>query len=555
MKSFFMSISSCNVKGRSVRSVYTSSALWVNFYYVNVFVVMDSSLITSSEEFSPLIPDVLPYLRLGDRVLQVEFSELKTPLLPPDGHVALLRLTKAATIAEVGEHGPPVAGAATEENEHLPHLRLFETLFGRDSLIVSTFLLPQFPKLSRATILALLKLQGVRTVTASEEEPGRILHEYRDAEDPMGQILREKEGWEFPYYGSVDATPLLVNLIVAYCVQEGTSLLEEEYLNKDGERRIVLDGFDAALRWIINRMDANNEGFLEFHRSNPSGIPNQVWKDSVDSYFHADGTLANHEQGIASIEVQGYVYDALLSAMQLGNRVVTMSSFSGRYDESYFADLSRRAVRLRRQVMESMWVEDPEGGYFGIGTDRDNEGRLRVLKVRASNMGHLLHSQLLDGDDEETQRKRAAVIDLLFSPDFLTASGIRTLSKKEPRFYPGAYHNGTVWLWDTYMTVLGLKRHGEFSRAEDLEVRMWSVVEKFKKFPEFARGGDAAEPELSERIIDVWSEEDKRVNRLEQPPQEIQAWTVAAMLASRHTREESLSPYREVDVPMTEERA
>jgi hypothetical protein len=105
------------------------------------------------------------------------------------------------------------------------------------------------------------------------------------------------------------------------------------------------------------------------------------------------------------------------------------------------------------------------------------------------------------------------------------------------------------------MTVLGLKRHGEFSRAEDLEVRMWSVVEKFKKFPEFARGGDAAEPELSERIIDVWSEEDKRVNRLEQPPQEIQAWTVAAMLASRHTREESLSPYREVDVPMTEERA
>jgi len=278
--------------------------LRVDFYYIIMFVVMDSSHPASSEEFTSLIPDVLPYLRFGDRVLQVEFPELKTPLLPPDGHDALLRLTKAATIAEVGEHGPPVAGVATRENEHLPNLRLFETLFGRDSLIVSTFLLPQFPKLARATILALLKLQGVRTVMASEEEPGRILHEYRDAEDPMGIMLREKEGWEFPYYGSVDATPLLVNLIVAYCAQEGTSLLEEEYLNKDGELMIVLDGFDAALGWITHRMDTNDEGFLEFHRSNPSGIPNQVWKDSVDSYFHADGTLANHERGIASIEVQ-----------------------------------------------------------------------------------------------------------------------------------------------------------------------------------------------------------------------------------------------------------
>ena len=49
-------------------------------------------------------------------------------------------------------------------------------------------------------------------------------------------------------------------------------------------------------------------------RRSRDGLANHGWKDSYDSVFHADGTLA--EGPIALVEVQGYAYGARLAGGQ-----------------------------------------------------------------------------------------------------------------------------------------------------------------------------------------------------------------------------------------------
>ena len=155
-------------------------------------------------------------------------------------------------------------------------------------------------------------------------------------------------------------------------------------------------------------------------------------------------------------------------------------------------------------------------------------------------MGHTLNSRLLEGDDPDVVHKREAVVRHVLSPEMLNISGIRTLANDEVRFRPGAYHNGSVWLWDTHHIAKGLRRHGHIQEARELDRRLLRVVEVTKMFPEYARGGNDMLPTLNEYTVTVWDEHMKREMCVEQPPQEVQAWTVAAILAikKRIDREE-----------------
>jgi hypothetical protein len=94
-------------------------------------------------------------------------------------------------------------------------------------------------------------------------------------------------------------------------------------------------------------------------------------------------------------------------------------------------------------------------------------------------------------------------------------------------------------LWDTYFISQGLERHGYYGLAWDLNARICAVVDRSRKYPEFTRGGEESEPELNAHIIDVWNGTYRRRNRIEQPPQEIQAWTVAAMASIETKRSRS----------------
>lgn len=467
----------------------------------------------------------------GEQLINVEDIPALPPTQPPSGLRELYRLAGARINTVLQEFNPPLASLALEttaESAIAPQHHLYEALFGRDSLRVALDMLPLYPKLTRVTLLALAKLQGTRHNASKEEEPGRIPHEVRADDDPIAIELTKERGWGWPYYGSVDATPEFIRTIAAYCREapEGVDILLESYTNKDGERSTIETALTAAVDWILWRTSQNPEGLLEYKAAIPQGIENQVWKDSWDAYFHKDGSIASHEKGIASIEVQRLAYDALLDAADLYDQPIIAQPM-------YAQELRTAARRLKKAIFTHFWVEE-KGGFFALGTERSENNTLTPLAIRTSNMGHLLHSRLLEGEDPRQKRFREAIVRHLFSPQMLTPSGIRTLASDEVRFRPGAYHNGSVWLWDTHFIAKGLRRHKYFKLAETLSERLFRIVDTTMSFPEFVRGDNAATPTVNDRIVDVWDSTYNRVNRIEQPPQQVQAWSVAAILALKH---------------------
>lgn len=498
------------------------------------------------------VPDLEPYIPPSKRVINVEHPEIRQPTNRISVIKALHQITNSQNSREVGENGPIKASVSTDANQGLETLRLYEVMFGRDSLRVSLDLLDRYPNLAHETIVALAELQGVKLNPRSGEEPGRIIHEKRDpATDEIARKISTERGWEWPYYESIDATPMFITAIKRYCKQEGSDLLSERYPGKDGTEHTVADYFQASVGWLVGRLEQSPRGLLESHRK--MGIESESWKDSWDAFSHHKGDVANLEQDIAPVDVQVLAYDALIDA------AIVCEKRLGQAEQGQL--LREKAGVLRDKIMNWFWVNDPEhdGGYFCIGLDYDKSGKSTQLGVRASDMGHLLNSRLLDGDDPEIVSRRESIIKNLFSPDMLSASGIRTLARDEKRFIPTGYHTGSVWLWDTYYIAQGLERQGYYGLSEELKKRIWLVTDTTNLLPEFARGGDEPLPELNKRIVDIWDSEGLdtkwdgqtvstvkgRTNRIEQPPQEIQAWTVAAILASKYKRD-PLHPERAV---------
>lgn len=147
-------------------------------------------------------------------------------------------------------------------------------------------------------------------------------------------------------------------------------------------------------------------------------------------------------------------------------------------------------------------------------------------------MGHVLASTLLIGDSPNIRECCEKVVRCLFSPGLLCSAGIRSLHADEARYWPGGYHTGNSWLWQTMQIADGLERHNLNLLAGELRWRCWRVYMRTGLLPEFARGADDRGV-LNDRIVDVWRSFDQRRNRIEQPPQEVQAWTAASMYAAK----------------------
>jgi glycogen debranching enzyme len=476
------------------------------------------------------IPDNFKLLD-GEEIYKVHSFRFPHPQLKPSGFSEIYRLTSSLNENSVGTNGPSIAALSYEsDNPKHNNQGLYNTIFGRDSLRVAIDLVDHYPKLAKETIQHLAELQGTVNNIAREEEPGRIPHEVRDVHDPIAIKLTKERGWGWPYYGSVDATPEFIRTLSAYCKlsEQNNEFLSYTYTDRSDQTQTISTALIRAVDWMTNRMDSNPEGFVEYKSVLKLGIENQVWKDSWDAYHHSDGTIANHDQGIASIEVQTVSHDALLDAADLYDNI-----YVDKHKEA--EALRERAKILAKNILDTFWTED-KGGYFVIGTDRDDNGNLRQLKIRTSNMGHILNSRVIDGDDKEHTRKRMAILHQLQSPEMLSISGIRTLASDEVRFREGAYHNGSVWIWDTYHIAKGAFRHAknnpEFETfANDLDNRILNIIDVIGEFPEHVRGGN--EIAVNKQIVDVYDNKEKRINRVEQPPQEVQAWTVAAILATK----------------------
>lgn len=307
----------------------------------------------------------------------------------------------------------------------------FFTLFGRDSLWTARLLLPLGTDLAMGTLRALARRQGRADVVATEEQPGKILHEVRRDGLDVGDLSLPPV-----YYGTVDATPLWVTLLV-----------EAWRWGADPAAvAALLPAAEAALGWQRQQVAADPTGFVRYVDHTGSGLANQGWKDSGDSVQWADGHLA--DAPIALCEVQAYAYEAAVGAAGL------LDAFGRPGAES----LRQWACDLKQRFRSQFWVADDHGRYPAIALDRDG----RAVDGIASNMGHLLGTGLLDPDEAATVAARLA------GPDLDSGYGLRTLSSRSPRFSPTSYHGGAVWPHDTAITARGLLLEGHDDVAASL---------------------------------------------------------------------------------------
>lgn len=450
---------------------------------------------------------------------EVAYAETKPIRLPPEYVVtseeALMHVARADTPDEIGMHGPVMAAWTPAVVEERIFSLYNDAFFPRDAMITGEFVEHRHPKLMRATLLECARLQGKIYNPWAEELPGKIPHEVRNADNPIAQEIVENSHWGLPYFGATDNTSSFVRHVMEYTEMFDNRFLKTPLYDNQRDSPIMGDAVSSAVEYLKREMDKSDHGLVEFQSMHPEGkgLQNQGWRDSWDGYIDITGRQANHDKPIADLATQVDTYTALQKVIQ---------HFPDRVEE-----LTSYVQHLREQIFREFWVDDSAGGYFALGTDRDEEGNLRKLDALTSNTGFVLGSDLLAGDDPQIVSMRESVIQRLFSPEMLNWAGIRTLASDHPLFHPDAYHNGTVWLWYTAVIANYLDSLGYNGLATVLQEKVIRSNRENKFFFEYYRGDDAREPTVCITVIDVKAKDDT-VFRAVQPPQPFQAWTIGA---------------------------
>jgi glycogen debranching enzyme len=350
---------------------------------------------------------------------------------------------------------PALASAVARAGDDLGALRIFDpdhprlpviaagapwfmAVFGRDSLIAGWMSLLTDPNLALGVVETLARFQGADVNPATEEEPGRILHEMR-----FGAATGLALGGGQIYYGTIDATPLFVMLL---------GELRRWGLADDVVTRL-LPHVDAALAWIDTFGDRDGDGYVEYERATPAGLANQGWKDSWDGVRFADGRLA--QTPVALCEVQGYTYAAYLARAHFATEAG---------DQATEAAYLERARRLKDAFNRDFWLEDRQ--WFALGLDADK----RPIDALASNMGHCLWTGIVDDE------KATSVAERLLSAEMFTGWGIRTLATSMSAYNPISYHNGSVWPHDNALCAAGLMRYGFVEEAHQVAEGLLAVA-------------------------------------------------------------------------------
>jgi len=323
----------------------------------------------------------------------------------------------------------------------------YDRLFGRDSLIVAWQRLEREPRIAVATLRILASMQGRINDPINEEAPGKILHEWSPTKVPWVR-------WTFPYYGSVDATPLYV-LVACWTIK------------RTGDKKLA-DEFWPAVRkacgWMTTVMAADRQGFLSYTPSNPLGLKHLGWKDSWD---------LGPAWPTAMVEVQGYAYAALLAAAALA---------CGR-DAKLAASWRQRAEELRREFNRRFWMKEKRTCALAV------HGGGQIYPAVTSNPGHLLFTGILDA------KPVPALVRRLFEKDLFTPYGLRTLSSAERNFQADAYHRGSVWPHDNWIVSEGLRVLGYKKERLLIKKALLAADDALGKTPELfavSRAGQIA---------------------------------------------------------------
>jgi glycogen debranching enzyme len=367
------------------------------------------------------------------------------PLLSPDGWVY------AST--------PPITEADPGR---------YHALFGRDSLITALQVLPARPEVARATLRALAALQGRRADPETDEEPGKILHEYR----PEATAWHTEHHWpvrdgELRYYGSADSTPWFLVLLATLGDEALTAELEPAWR--------------AAGAWLEQAV-ARGGGLVRYGPREPAGgLSQQGWRDVMGpSADDADGAGIVRPDGstpaapLADTDVQAVAYAALRALAVLSGETAW----------------GRRAEALAARL-----ESDYGPGVMAL------EGDGLAVPGPGSQLGWLLWCGAL------SPGRRDAVAERLCEPDILTAWGLRTLAATSPVFGPQSYHRGSVWPFDSWLGWSGLRAAGQDEGAERVRSGVLAALEQLGHAPELfaVTASGELEPARLTNLVQAWT--------------------------------------------------
>jgi glycogen debranching enzyme len=340
----------------------------------------------------------------------------------------------------------------------------FHALFGRDSLITALQVLPARPDVARATLRALAARQGTADDPETDEEPGKILHEYRPVAEPRFAEL----GWpvrdgRLLYYGSADSTSWFLVVLAAL----GDAALAAE----------LEDAWRAAGGWLARALEAGG-GLVRYGpREASGGLVQQGWRDAVAPVEH-------HPYGAGIVRADGSEPAAPLADADTQAAAYAALRALERLDTA--GGWGRRAEALRAAVSARFGPE-----VMAI------EGEGTVVPGAGSQLGWLLWSGVLRDE---------AIADRLVAPDVLTPYGLRTLSSEHPAFEPYAYHRGGIWPFDNWLGWLGLRAVGRADDAERVRTGVLRALDELGRAPElYAVVDGALEPVAVSNRVQAWT--------------------------------------------------
>jgi glycogen debranching enzyme len=319
----------------------------------------------------------------------------------------------------------------------------YHALFGRDSLITSLQLMPERPDVGRATLRVLAGLQGQREDPETDEEPGKIVHEYR----PQAGPEFEQSGWpvrngELRYYGSADGTSWFLIVLATL----GDAALRDE----------LSASWQAASEWLERALELGGGLVRHGPRLGSGGLAQQGWRDTSDpraeyggGILQADGTVP--EPPFADADTQAVTVAAL--------RATALLSGDSRWQSL--------AVQTMDLVAE-LFTPDTMG--VAAGDER--------VAGAGSQLGWLLWADALP------ESERAAYAERLCQPDVMTDFGLLTLSSDHPQFAAGAYHRGSAWPFDSWLGWGGLRAADRDLDAARVRRGVLSALERLGDAPE-----------------------------------------------------------------------